>query len=371
MRFYLALFLLLCSKTLEAVPSFARNLGVDCNVCHTAYPQLTEYGKIFLETGGEILIQKDYGKLAMTPEVISGHVYLLPVDKHFSADSTTALTNEDKQLQLRAYSEVNAYLAGRTGKVFFFTVFSATDDNGFSVTFDEGFAMLNLLSNSLNIFGGFDSPYITDGNDTVQHHNVLNRQWKAAEYTPDTSQMVGLNGMLGGFYWIATWNGAPQVTMGNDAQGYSLRAAYEVSNQTFGAYLSHNAFYDDNAEYSIDPFLFYGLDGHLRFWDTNILMVLGFRKLHHYETDWDFSIEANKIFTTNWKYLTEIIPIANLDIFVDRPKSNGLWLQGSAGVAFNINPSVRFLPQVSGTLYSPSEYKHKAFSVLLSADIGL
>lgn len=101
-------------------------------------------------------------------------------------------------------------------------------------------------------------------------------------------------------------------------------------------------------------------------------MLLGFRKFQHLETDWDFSIEANKIFTIqNRKYLTAILPIANVDFFVDRQMSKGFWIQGSAGIAFYINPSVRILPQVSGTMLAPSGYKHKAFQFLISADIGI
>lgn len=372
---FLALFF---NLSLEAVPSFARNLGFDCTTCHTAYPQLTEFGKIFLETGGDILIQKEYGIMSMTPQIISGHIYLLPIDKKFSSDSKTSLTREDRQLQLRAFDEINAYLAGRVGKVFFFTVFTASDEwddegrDGFDARFEEGFASLNLLENHLNIFGGFDSPFITDGNDTVQHHNVLNRQWEAAEFTPDTSQMIGFNGMEGDFYWIAAWHGGVEVTRGNDPKSYSLRAAYNFGKQTFGTYFSRGFLYDKEKERSNHPVSLYGLDGHLRFLNSNILMVLGFRKFVDQKTDWDFSVEANTIFSfKNRKYLTSIIPIANVDTYVDRDLSSQIWVKGSAGIAIYINPGVRILPQVTGTLRAPSNYKHQEAAFLISADIGL
>jgi len=368
-------FIFLSMIRLDAVPSFARNLGLDCSACHTVYPQLTEFGKVFLETGGDILIQKQYGAMTMTPQVVSGHIALLPIDKKFSSDSTTKLTREEKQLKLRAFNELNAYLAGRVENVFFFTVFSAEDDDDFDLGFEEGFAMLNMFENNLNIFMGYDSPYITDGNNTVQHDNVLTRQWKAAEYTPDTSQMLGLNGLNGDFYWIATWNGGEGVSEGNAPKGVSLRAAYTFHSQTFGAYYTRNYLYDDECSVSKNPYTFYGLDGHLRFKNTNILMLLGFRKLHDLKSDWDFSIEWNSIFNiTNpclSKYLYSIVPIANIDVFVDRTMSSGLWCQGSGGIIFYLNPSVRFFPQVAGTLHAPSGYKHRELSFYFALDIGL
>lgn len=368
---------IILSIPLEAVPSFARNLGLDCSTCHTAYPQLTEFGKIFLETSGDILIQKEYGMMSMTSQLISGHIYLLPIEKRFSSDSTTSLTREERQLQLRAFDEINAYLAGRVGKVYFFTVFTSSDEwddkgrDGFDVRFEEGFAALNLLENRLNVFAGYESPFITDGNDTVQHHNVLNRQWEAAKFTPDTSQMIGLNGIEGDFYWIAAWHGGVGVTRGNDPKSYSLRGAYNFQNQTVGAYFSRGFHYDEKKERSNHPVSLYGLDGHLRFSNANILMVLGFRKFVDMKTDWDFSVEANKIFPISRKYLTSIIPIANVDTYVDRETSSQVWIKGSAGIAFYINPGVRILPQVTGTLRAPSNYKHQEFEFLISADIGL
>lgn len=372
------LLMLLFNSSAEAVPGFARNLSFDCTTCHTAYPQLTEFGKIFLETSGEALIQKDYGMMSMTPQIISGHIYLLPIDKKFSSDSMSSLTKEDKQLQLRAFDEINAYLTGRIGKVFFFNVFTASSDwdsknkGGFDVQYEQGFAALNLLENHLNIFGGYASPFVTDGNDTVRHPSVLDRQWEAAQFTPKISQMIGLNGMEGDFYWIAAWQGGSGVTRGNDPKSYSLRAAYSFENQTIGTYFSRDFEYDSETETSNHPASLYGLDGHLRFLNTNILMVLGFRKYIDQQMSWDYSIEANKIFTIkNKKYLTSIIPVANLDAYVDSKVNSQVWVKGSAGIAFYINPGVRVLPQVAGTLRAPSNYIHKDFQFLISADIGL
>ena len=46
-----AVFLLIAPETASAVPSFARQLGVGCTVCHTAFPELTPFGRRFKLNG--------------------------------------------------------------------------------------------------------------------------------------------------------------------------------------------------------------------------------------------------------------------------------------------------------------------------------
>lgn len=45
------LVLTLAAPEARAVPSFARQTGVQCSVCHTAFPQLTPFGRVFKLTG--------------------------------------------------------------------------------------------------------------------------------------------------------------------------------------------------------------------------------------------------------------------------------------------------------------------------------
>src|ERR1700692_2404066 len=45
------LLLLLSATDAYAVPSFARQTGLSCNVCHTNPPQLTAFGRNFKLTG--------------------------------------------------------------------------------------------------------------------------------------------------------------------------------------------------------------------------------------------------------------------------------------------------------------------------------
>jgi hypothetical protein len=50
----LGLFGLLPLDTAQAVPSFARQTGMPCNECHTVFPELTPFGRIF-KLGGYVL----------------------------------------------------------------------------------------------------------------------------------------------------------------------------------------------------------------------------------------------------------------------------------------------------------------------------
>jgi hypothetical protein len=50
----LGLFRLLPLSTAQAVPSFARQTGMSCNECHTVFPELTPFGRIF-KLGGYVL----------------------------------------------------------------------------------------------------------------------------------------------------------------------------------------------------------------------------------------------------------------------------------------------------------------------------
>src|SRR5271166_3002542 len=46
-----ALSLLLAAPMAHAVPSFARQTGMACEACHTVYPELTHFGRVFKANG--------------------------------------------------------------------------------------------------------------------------------------------------------------------------------------------------------------------------------------------------------------------------------------------------------------------------------
>ena len=62
--------LFLVSPPARAIPAFARQMGVECTACHTAYPQLNAFGREFKLTG-YTLGARDvswYKKLALMTE---------------------------------------------------------------------------------------------------------------------------------------------------------------------------------------------------------------------------------------------------------------------------------------------------------------
>ncbi|HUO96523.1 MAG TPA: hypothetical protein VMT92_09855 [Steroidobacteraceae bacterium] len=50
-RFLIPLLVVLAVPTAEAVPSFARQTGMACEACHTVWPELTHFGRVFKANG--------------------------------------------------------------------------------------------------------------------------------------------------------------------------------------------------------------------------------------------------------------------------------------------------------------------------------
>ena len=53
----------------EAVPSFARQTGMSCSACHTAFPELKPFGRAF-KMGGYVFSEKD--KIYEFPPPVAG-----------------------------------------------------------------------------------------------------------------------------------------------------------------------------------------------------------------------------------------------------------------------------------------------------------
>ena len=93
-------------NTAQAVPSFARQTGMQCNECHTIFPELTPFGRIF-KLGGYVLSKT--GKQYEFPPPLAGMAQasftdakgltsgVAPFD---STDRATDRTNLPQQLSL-------------------------------------------------------------------------------------------------------------------------------------------------------------------------------------------------------------------------------------------------------------------------------
>ena len=99
----------------QAVPSYARQVGVECNACHTAFPQLTAFGREFKLGGYTTTTQAAIeAKDAQTKELLSLATFS-PISVMFQvADSNTAKALPDTQNNDAAFpQEASLFLAGR------------------------------------------------------------------------------------------------------------------------------------------------------------------------------------------------------------------------------------------------------------------
>ena len=62
---------LLLIGTVQAIPSFARQTGMKCNECHTVFPELTPFGRLF-KLGGYVMSKS--GKSYEFPPPLAGMV---------------------------------------------------------------------------------------------------------------------------------------------------------------------------------------------------------------------------------------------------------------------------------------------------------
>jgi hypothetical protein len=128
----LALLLLLPFNSAQAVPSFARQTGMSCNECHTIFPELTPFGRIF-KLGGYVMSKT--GKQYEFPPPLAGMAQVSFTDSKgltsgvapFDATNrATDRTNLPQQLSLfyggRVYDKLGAFVQatydGTSDKIF-------------------------------------------------------------------------------------------------------------------------------------------------------------------------------------------------------------------------------------------------------------
>src|SRR5659263_42958 len=127
-----ALLQLLPVNSAEAVSSFARQTGMSCNECHTVFPELTPFGRIF-KLGGYVMSKT--GKQYEFPPPLAGMAQVSFTDSKgltsgvapFDATNrATDRTNLPQQLSLfyggRVYDKLGAFVQatydGASDKIF-------------------------------------------------------------------------------------------------------------------------------------------------------------------------------------------------------------------------------------------------------------
>ena len=106
----------IASSSAWAIPAFARQMGVECTTCHTAYPQLNAFGREFKLTG-YTLSSGDvpwYKKLALMTEPSFTHTSadLSDPPDSFGANNNLALTQTSLFFGGRIAGKAGAFVQG-------------------------------------------------------------------------------------------------------------------------------------------------------------------------------------------------------------------------------------------------------------------
>src|SRR5271168_1993016 len=56
---FVGLLLLPNPEPAHAIPAFARKYGLPCSACHTAWPELNNFGQVFRDNGYQLMNERD------------------------------------------------------------------------------------------------------------------------------------------------------------------------------------------------------------------------------------------------------------------------------------------------------------------------
>jgi hypothetical protein len=164
-----AVLLLLASTPAWAIPSFARQTGLPCSRCHTAFPELTSFGREF-KLNGYTLSGEKTAKVTAPPEATPG-LWLnenLPLSAMFQiSDTSTAKAVPGTQNRnLEFPQQLSIFLAGELGPrvgAFMQVTYSAVSDHLSMDNTDIRFTNMKYVGGKPLVYG-FD----VNNNPTVE-----------------------------------------------------------------------------------------------------------------------------------------------------------------------------------------------------------
>lgn len=222
-------------KDSEAIPSFARKYGVNCSMCHVAWPQLNKVGRDFKERGykfdeedKEAQVISDFLRWGKTFP-ISAVIVSRPFDKRESGDR-----------KIRALHEVEVIAAGVLYKnVSGFVELEAEDEEDFEPEIPHGVVSYHPLK-AVNLQLGFSPVLWSDPYDTYSDvrrltrgtYSVIDRRFGGADNDGrlrDSRQVISIYGRpLDMLFYSIGYSGVAEDAEGENADNFHARLAADV-----------------------------------------------------------------------------------------------------------------------------------------------
>lgn len=377
------------SSRASAAPVFAQQQDSACSACHTVWPLLNDFGRMFLANGYAVSEHVD------APEGMAGVKGIPPalrfnmrlLDKRTSRDRTyDPLKEGDKQLKMRAAHEVEVFFSNRVGNLFYFIELEAEDEwpdpagdaPGFQVQIPAAFAGW-VFSEAAVVRAGLSSPYGADGRNTVFSHKPHRYEWSASSrgFVPGDSQNLTFYGTVSGLFYNVAWHGEDDDLEGHDPEFYAGRLAYDLP-----VGLSIGGFYDTGKKYNGDTGLSedkldrYGADAQLQH-DSGIQLNAVYAVKKEESTSNGTTTEAtDKNLSLYLQYVHSggDAPVAAVGVNYDNYTQNDdedKWTKAAVFITWFARQNIKLQAGWEGTLDAPDRYEHKEARFTLVVDIGL
>ena len=218
----------------QAVPSFARQTGMSCASCHSAFPQLTTFGRQFKMQGYTMASAHDLKSEGV--DIDLGAPLSMMIQTTFSKIKKSPDPTTTSTTQYRLPAQLSIFYAGRvTDKIGAFVQITAEDGAGFSQdNTDIRFADSGKLGSNDVTFG-----VTLNNNPTVQDPwnstPVWGFPWFEAGYGYENpgSMIESVGGAVAGLTGYAFWNNHIYTEVGSySASNTGADKSLEVINNS-------------------------------------------------------------------------------------------------------------------------------------------
>ncbi len=314
-------------QTAQAVPSFARADKMDCRGCHTIFPQLNDHGRLYKEGNYSFVQPLDLGDGQVIEGTFPGSARLNMrlIDKRTSrGKDAVALSDKDKQLKMRAFHELEVFLAGNAAKKWsFFAELEAEDEwadpaglaPGYQIQVASGVVGYD-LGKGATFHAGYGSPFWADPYNTVNYRKPVRHDWApvAVGFMPGSSQFISFSGRVAEkVFLLGAWHGNSGALEGNDPRDFSLRAAFDVTPAfSIGAFGTVSKAYDSGTGKSEDKTTLYGADFQAAVQQANFHGLFGVRKDDVSDTqETTFGLEGNVLAEVSGTLVGPVVSVSS------------------------------------------------------------